>query len=203
MTKTYLDDPACIIERSTSKDMDLIAAVRAGDSEAYGILFQRHHAAALRYARKHTRSCVVAEDAVMDAFIAIFLVLQGQNGPRKKFRRYLFRTVRNAVGLNWRDGRHLLLVPSTEDVLHGASPSPETIVHDRADAVEQRERADAALSQLPDRWRQVLHLTTIAKRPIGEVAKIFGLSPNATSALAGRARRGYRERFRALSDDAA
>ncbi|MFK0250210.1 RNA polymerase sigma factor [Amycolatopsis azurea] len=202
MTTACQRDPGCITNDDAQKDSYLLAAVRAGDSDAYGILFRRHRDAALRYARKNTRSSVIAEDAVMDAFIGIFRVLLKQKGPRKRFRRYLFRAVRNAVGLHWRDGRHLLLVPATEDTLHGSSPSPETIVHDRVDAADQRERMETALAQLPDRWRQILELTSIAERPIGEVAKIFGLTPNATSALAGRARRGYREIYLAVPDSA-
>ena len=39
-------------ESATPSDPELIAAVRAGDSEAYGLLFERHRGAAMNLARQ-------------------------------------------------------------------------------------------------------------------------------------------------------
>ncbi|MEU3625715.1 hypothetical protein BS329_38695 [Amycolatopsis coloradensis] len=200
MTATRLDDPGCIITVSGRSDSELLAAVRAGDSDAYAVLFRRYHGRALQYARKHTRFSEIAEDAVMDAFLGTFQILLHQKGPTTEFRKYLFTAVWHAVVRRWGEGRHLLLVPVSDEALHGAEPSAETIVHDRFAARDQRKRAEVVLSLLPRRWQQILELTVLTERPIADVAAIFGLNPEATRSLAARARRGFRAKFLDLPD---
>src|SRR5665811_4876 len=66
---------------ATSSDAELIAAVRGGDSVAFGQLYQRHSGAARSVARQYSNSSQDAEDVVSDAFSKVFTVLQGAVGP--------------------------------------------------------------------------------------------------------------------------
>jgi hypothetical protein len=78
-------------------DAELISAVRGGDSEAYGVLYQRHLHAAKRAASCLARTSVEREDLVADAFTRVLRVLRDGGGPDEEFRAYLLVTMRNGA----------------------------------------------------------------------------------------------------------
>ena len=59
----------------TSSDAELIAHVRAGDLDAYGLLFERHRDAATRLAHA-LGAGADADDLVADAFARVLTVLR-------------------------------------------------------------------------------------------------------------------------------
>ena len=69
-------------------DAELISAVRGGDVDAYGTLFERHVEAARRLARQLVPAGD-AEDLVSEAFVKVLGVLQRGGGPDVAFRAYL------------------------------------------------------------------------------------------------------------------
>ena len=87
-------------------DAELITAVREGDTSAYGVLYERHAAAARTVARQYVRSTADADDVVSDAFARTLSVLQGGGGPgalhEAQGRRCLGR--RHGVGSQWWGG---------------------------------------------------------------------------------------------------
>ena len=74
-------------------DAELISAVRGGDTDAYGQLFERHVEAARRLARQLVAAGDV-EDLVSEAFVKVLQVLQRGGGPDVAFRAYLLTAVR-------------------------------------------------------------------------------------------------------------
>lgn len=174
-------------------EIRLLELVRAGVSEAYGELYARHVTAARRYAWRLTSSSTSADDVVADAFAAVLAAINRGHGPRDGFVGYLFTAVRRHAQRGW--ARNLPvpggLDPTTmgrQDQLVEAAELPEDL-------------ALAALAELPDRWRGALQMIELEGRPLAEVADTLGLTPNATSALAYRARRGLREAYvRAVSE---
>ncbi len=74
-------------------DPELIAAVRAGDADSYGLLFERHRASALSLARQIAGPSE-ADDLVSDAFMKVHRVLARGGGPDVAFRAYLLTAVR-------------------------------------------------------------------------------------------------------------
>src|SRR5690606_41507768 len=71
-------------------DAELIAAVRAGDTNAFAPLYERHGAAAQTVARQYTRSQADAEDITSDAFAKVLSVIAAGGRPDEAFRAYLF-----------------------------------------------------------------------------------------------------------------
>jgi len=67
--------PDMLSTTTESPDADLIAAVRGGDTQAYGLLFERHRQAASRLAR-HLIPGPDADDLVSEAFVRVLGVLQ-------------------------------------------------------------------------------------------------------------------------------
>src|SRR2546430_11321812 len=77
-------------------DAALLAATRAGDTEAFGRLYRRHVGAARRLAASLATDRGAAEELVSEAFAKVLAVLQRGGGPDAAFRAYLHTALRNA-----------------------------------------------------------------------------------------------------------
>jgi len=172
-------------------DAELIAAVRGGDSDAYGLLFERHVDAARRLARQLVRG-PDADDLVSEAFAKVLVVLQRGDGPDLAFRAYLLTAVRR---LHVDRARVTNRVQPTDDL----TPFDPGVPF-RDTAVEGFESAAAAraFASLPERWQLVLWHTEVEGQKPADVAPLLGMSPNSVSALAYRAREGLRQAFLTL-----
>ena len=169
-------------------DAELISAVRGGDSDAYGVLFERHADAARRLARQLVRG-PDSDDLVSEAFAKVLVVLQRGGGPDLAFRAYLLTAVRRLHIDRVRASSRLHL---TDDLTRFDPGVPF-----RDTAVEGFEGGAAARAfvSLPERWQLVLWHTEVEGQKPGEIAPLLGMSANAVSALAFRAREGLRQAF--------
>ncbi|WP_300680327.1 sigma-70 family RNA polymerase sigma factor [Nocardioides sp.] len=179
------EDP---LEVEGTSDAELISAVRGGDLEAYGHLFERHVEAARRLARQLVPG-LDADDLVSDAFAKVLAVLQNGGGPDLAFRAYLLTAIRRLHVDRIRSGSKL---QTTDDM----SPyDPGVPFHDTAVAGFENATAAKAFASLPERWQQVLWHTEVEGQKPADVAPLLGMSANSVSALAYRAREGLREAF--------
>lgn len=182
-------DPVGRFEAETASDADLIAAVRAGDTDAFGVLYERHVEAARRLARSLSSDGVDPDDLVADAFAQVLGILQRGGGPECAFRAYLLTTLRHEHAQR---RRGLSRVRPTDDLeaLDSGVPFEDTAVlsFDHAAAAE-------AFGSLPERWQLVLWHTEIERERASEVARLLGMSPASVSALAYRAREGLRQAY--------
>ena len=169
-------------------DAELIAAVRRGDSEAYGELYERHLHAAKRAASCLSSTAAEREDLVADAFTRVLRVLRDGGGPTEEFRAYLLVTLRNAAISGSRGAIVSLYADVPETYLPRASGDP--VLH-RWD----ENAAASAFASLPERWRTVLWHTEVEDESPAEVAPLLGLRPNGVAALAYRAREGLRQAY--------
>ncbi|GAA4733295.1 hypothetical protein GCM10023350_16000 [Nocardioides endophyticus] len=169
-------------------DAELISAVRAGDVAAYGELFARHVEAARRLGRQLVPGPDV-DDLVSEAFTKVLGVLQRGGGPDLAFRAYLLTAVRRLHVDRIRSTARL----HTTDDLTPFDPG----VPFRDTAIEGFESAAAAraFASLPERWQLVLWHTEVEEQKPAEVAPMLGMTPNAVSALAYRAREGLRQAY--------
>lgn len=175
-------------DTAESSDAELIAAVRAGDTDAYGVLFGRHREAALRLSRQLVRG-PDADDLVAESFIRVLTVLQDGRGPDEAFRAYLLTSIRRLHIDRIRAGSK---VRSTGDEAE-LDRAVEFI--DPAEMKFEQSAAATAFSSLPERWQLVLwHLDVEGQKP-AEVAPLLGMSANSVSALAYRAREGLRQAY--------
>ncbi len=170
-------------------DIDLIARVRAGSSDAYSLLYQRHLRSARGLAWQLSRSATDVDDLVADAFAKVFATLRAGGGPTTAFRAYLLTSIRNS-SVEWhrRDRRLKLCGDMTEQ-------DPAVPWVDPAVAGLESTLAARAFAQLPERWQAVLWHTEVEEDSPTDLAPILGLSPNAVAALAYRAREGLRQAY--------
>lgn len=170
-------------------DSDLIRAVRAGSTEAYGELYKRHRHAAYRMARHATQSHD-ADDLVSEAFRRVLETLQEGGGPTEAFLPYLQKVVcRTAIDRARRDKR-LQLEPDMATLpLESDTPTDPVIEKLETSLAAQ------AFAQLPERWRMVLWHTVIEGQTPKQLAPLLGMTPNAVSAIAVRAREALKRKY--------
>ncbi len=171
-------------------DADLICRTRDGDSEAYGVLFARHRTAGTLLAFRYARGQQAAEDLVADAFTRVLASLKRGNGPTTDFRNYLFTTIRRTAITGYAKTDPEIDIADFGSLEHSAqfpaTPPPRIF----GDGVI----GDAFLS-LPPRWQQALWYIEVEGLPVGDAAKLLGLTANSTSALVYRAREGLRTAY--------
>jgi RNA polymerase sigma factor (sigma-70 family) len=170
-------------------DTDLLAAVRAGDTEAFGTLYERHAPAARQLAGALARDAAEADDLVAETFAKVLATLRSGRGPLVAFRAYLYTTLRHVCYHRARRDRRLEF---TDDLTRYDAGVPF-----RDPALDRLERTYAARAfrQLPARWRDVLWHTEVEGASPAEIAPRLGLTPNAVAVLAHRAREGLRRQY--------
>ncbi|WP_332667744.1 sigma-70 family RNA polymerase sigma factor [Aeromicrobium sp.] len=179
------DTSTTLVEAS---DAQLIAAVRDGDTEAYGELFDRHREAATRLSSQLVPG-PDADDLVAESFTRVLTLLQAGKGPDEFFRAYLLTSIRR---LHIDRTRLEKRVRTTDDE---AELDRAIEFVDPAEMRFEQGAAAAAFAALPERWQLVLwHLDVEGQKP-ADIAPLLGMSPNSVSALAYRAREGLRQAY--------
>lgn len=171
------------------EDAELLSAVRAGDTSAYGGLYRRHAEAARRLAYRLARDPTEAEDLVAEAFAKVLAAIRHGEGPRQAFRAYLLTTLRHLRAS--RAGREAR-VEFTDDLTRYETGEP---FHDPTVAALDRRYAARAFDKLPERWRTVLWHTEVEGGSPATVARMLGLTPGGVAVLAHRARERLRQIF--------
>ncbi|WP_169580629.1 MULTISPECIES: sigma-70 family RNA polymerase sigma factor [Microbacterium] len=166
-------------------DDDLLAEARAGCAEAFGELWRRHQPRAVLFARRYS-AIAAADDLVAEAFALILDALRAGGGPNSAFRPYLFSVVRNTAFLWARDRNREQDTDDFDDFVGATSPEALSV-----DAAEKSITLQA-FRALPQRWQDALWYVEVEQLPRDEVATLLGLTPNAVSALAFRARDSLR-----------
>lgn len=179
-----MTDPGPLLGDSLRErsDEELIVAARGGDDSAYAALWERHVASGRRAARAVSPS-VDPDDLVSEAFTSILAAIRNGGGPREGFRPYLFSTIRNTAA-SW--GRRGSDVP-----LDDLDDRPAE-TGDVAEFVADRSVLVQAFRELPAQWRTLLWYVEVEGMKPREIAPLLGMTPNAVSALAYRARGGFR-----------
>lgn len=173
---------------SGSDEPALLGRLRVGEDAAFGELFEQHAAAVRRLARGLAADSSEAEDITAETFFRVLQAVRRGNGPRDNVRAYLL-TVARRVCWEWHGARRD--VPVTDDELTNRVGAGA----DSQNRTAESTLITRAFSSLPERWRTVLWQTEVEGVQPAHAARDFGLSPNATAALARRARLGLRAAY--------
>jgi len=176
---------------SSAADMYLLARSREGSAEAFGELWRRHLPAAYAVANRH-RGRTAAEDIVAEASARVFALIQDGKGPDEHFRAYFLSAVRSVAVDHGR--RELKVVPAEDETLEDLG----TPVVDPLGGLDQEFDADlirTAFRALSERDQRVLWHTTVEGEAPRTLAPALGMSANAVSARAMRAREALRAHY--------
>jgi RNA polymerase sigma factor (sigma-70 family) len=171
-----------------TEDRALLERLRAGEDAAFGQLFSRHSAAVYRLAMGLVSDRSEAEDLTAEAFFRVLQAIRRGSGPVDNVRGYLLIVARR-VAWEWSLRRKDVPV-SDEELTHRAPSDPDT-----SGQFTERNLIRRAFTSLPERWRNVLWKMEVEGERPAALATNFGLSPNATAALARRARQGLRAAY--------
>ncbi|MEU2024316.1 sigma-70 family RNA polymerase sigma factor [Streptomyces sp. NPDC016469] len=184
-------------------DAQLIQRMREGDNLAYDELFRRHSQAVRRYARTCCRDAHTADDLTAEVFARTLQAVRGGKGPEEAVRAYLMTAVRHVAAAWTKTAKREQLVDDFAVFAAQAVRSSEVSDDDTLDlgadvlAMHEAEQSMAmqAFRSLPERWQAVLWHTTVEEESPSDIAPLFGLTANATSVLASRAREGLKQAY--------
>ncbi|KAA2263689.1 sigma-70 family RNA polymerase sigma factor [Solihabitans fulvus] len=183
------DAPSPVPDRGDlDPDRELLARVRAGDDAAFGELFSRHADAVRRFALRLVSDPVEADDLTAEAFFRVLQAIRRGSGPTEHVRTYLLTVARRVVW-EWSERRRDVPVED-EELSRRVEPYA-----DNAGPHAEQYLIGRAFRSLPERWRTVLWRVEVEGERPATVASHFGLTANAMSALARRAREGLRAAY--------
>ena len=151
-------------------DEEILEAVGRGDDDALGILYDRFGRLAYGVAFRILRDAALAEDAVQEAFLAVWRSADAYKRERAKPSTWILTVVhRRAVDLVRREQRR------RGEPLE-AAPEPTTAPADEDVTLRDRRAAvRAALDALPGDQRQALELAYYGGLTQSEIAERLGV----------------------------
>ena len=175
-------------------DGALVAALQAGDEDAFTALVRRYQPALLGLAQATVGSRAVAQEVTQDTWLAVMRGVDRFEG-RSSFKTWLFRILlnraRSAADRERRAGLPELVDDERFDA-SGAWVTPPEPWADRADdrlvAAQLAERVQFFLNELPEAQRQVVVLRDVEGLGPTEVAKLLGVSDGNQRVLLHRGR---------------
>jgi len=198
-------------------DAQLVAALRAGDEDAYRRIVSEWHPMMVRVAQIFVPSRAVAEEVVQETWLRVLGALDRFEG-RSSLRTWVFRILVNTAKTRaQREGRVVpfsalndpgripeaavdadrFLGPDDERYPGHWSSPPRHLPEERLLAAETREQIAAAIDALPASQRAVISLRDVAGWSAEEVRNALDLSDVNQRVLLHRARAKVR---RALED---
>lgn len=163
-------------------DAELVAAVRAGQTDALGRLFDRYSEPTWRLLSRMLGSPADADDALQDVFIGLPDILASYSG-RAPLGAWIRGVAVNTALMRLRSDRR-----RAEDTLD-ESDAPTQTVSQPPDAVEDRVTIAAALRALPEVFRTVFVLKEVSGYSHAEIARALGISVSLSEVRLFRARK--------------
>jgi RNA polymerase sigma-70 factor (ECF subfamily) len=188
----------------TTEDAALVADLKAGSEEAFGILIAQYHQPLYSLIARSLNDPADAADITQEVFIKVFRSIRGFHGEAS-LRTWLYRialheasnqrrwwsrhkkqeiTIDSAAESDSEDDSGLCLSATLAD--HGDSP------FDHAAQAEVRERVEAALRQLPEAFRTVVILREIEGFAYEEISEILNVNLGTVKSRLTRGRSALR-----------
>jgi len=164
----------------------IVARARAGDRDAFAWLVDAYQEGVRRVTRAVLHDADEADDAAQDAFLSVLVKLE-QYDPRRPFRPWLMRIAAN-VAIDRKRRRQVRQVQPLAAEAESYEPSPLV----QAERSALRERLEAALRHLPERYRIALVLYDVEGYSHPEIADILGIPVGTVRSAVFHARRTLR-----------
>jgi RNA polymerase sigma-70 factor (ECF subfamily) len=214
--------PSGATARAADPDAPLLAALRAGDEQAFATLVTRYHATLKRVARSYVSTDAVAEDVVQETWLAVIGALD-RFEQRATLKTWLFHILTNkAKTRGVRERRSVpfaSLARAGEDEPavspdrfqregdawpgHWATPPrPWEDPERRLASLEAREYLRAAIAALPATQQAVLTLRDVEGLEAEEVCELLDLSAGNQRVILHRARARMRTELERYFEEA-
>lgn len=167
----------------TESDATLVERLRSGDSTAFDELFLRHYGAVYRVLYGVVGNAQEAEDLAQETFTALYRQPPRLDGSGA-LGRWLYRVAVNRAYNALRSNQRL------QRWLGRVEPEQQSDPQDEYLRREERERVQAALTQLPERAAKLL-LLRHAGLAYAELATVLQVAPGSVGTLLVRAERAF------------
>ena len=156
----------------TEAEADVLAAIADGDRNAFAQLFYRYHQELGEYVYRLTKSKIISEEVVQDAFMKVW-VHRSQLPGIRSFRAYLFTITRNHAFNTLRD--------ETRKAFFNEELSPDLFkVEDPGNTLSETEEmygiVEKAVAQLPRQQQKVWRMNKEEGLPYQQIADELQLS---------------------------
>lgn len=152
-------------------DEALVALIKKGDSEKFGVLIERYKEKLIRYARRFMSDSDMATDAVQDVFIKAYINIQSFD-TSKKFSSWIYRIAHNEYVNLLRKKKMLSVSFFDFDTFF-----PHHVVSESAEALaikeEEKVYMEKVLAQLDIKYREPLILYFFEDMKYEEIAEIL------------------------------
>ena len=169
----------------------LLALVRTGDRDAFGVLFRSWYERLADYAFRVCGNRDAAEDVVQDVMIGVW---QRRDAlpDAAALPAYLHRAVRNRALNQIRDAKTGERAFARPELDPGQAPAADAHVLQK----ELSESIDRALGDLPPRTREVFQLSREQNLTYQQIATTLEISVKTVETLMGRALKSLREQLK-------
>jgi RNA polymerase sigma-70 factor, ECF subfamily len=192
---------------AAGRDASLLAALRAGDEEAFAILVTRHHATLKRVARAYVSTDAVAEEVVQETWLAVIAGID-RFEQRASLKTWIFHILANKAKTRGVRERRMVPFASLAGAEDQPAVAPERFQRDgdawpghwatpprpwedperRLASLEAREHLRAAIAALPATQQAVLTLRDVEGLEAEEVCELLDVSAGNQRVLLHRAR---------------
>ncbi|MDX2078116.1 MAG: sigma-70 family RNA polymerase sigma factor [bacterium] len=162
-------------------DQDLLKRAYNRDESALEAIFDAYYPALYRYLYHHTGHIQTAEDLTATVFHRFLEQIYSDKSPINHLSGWLFRVAYRLMVDDIRRTHVRDTDPLPDDI------PMESIIEQTVMAQIQTKQVYEALSELPDRQREVLLLRYIGELDLFATAQVLGLNVNAVKALQHRA----------------
>jgi RNA polymerase sigma factor (sigma-70 family) len=180
----------------TLSDHELMIAVRAGEIDKLGDLFERHHGPLYGFFVRMTGDRTASEDLVQLVFYRI-LKYRHTYRDEGRFSAWIYHLARKVAADHFRRSSTAPLATDPDDLQ--AVPDQAPHAADRATRSDDTARLHAALAELDPGQREVLVLARFQHLRHEEIARLLDVSVGAVKVRAHRALRDLRDIYFRLS----
>ena len=167
-------------EEERTRLIALVELARAGDSDAFGMLYDHYQGSVYRFLFYRTRSSTLAEDLTSETFFRALRNMQNFRWQGKDFGAWLMTIARNLATDHFKAGRTRLEMATEDMGVHDdATEGPEHAVL----ASLTNEVLLKALTELPSEQKDCLIMRFLQGMSIAETAAVLGRSEGAVKQL--------------------
>ncbi|MBQ3077245.1 MAG: sigma-70 family RNA polymerase sigma factor [Clostridia bacterium] len=179
-------------------DAEVVAAVVAGDVEAFETLVHRYQRKIYNTVLRLSGDATEAEDLTQEVFLKLYRSLASFRGD-SSFSTFVYRVASNTA-VDWlrkRGPQPLSLTDEYEDgeSMEHALPDPAPPPEERLLREEQRRALSQAIASLPDHQRLVLVLREVDGLSYQQIAEVTGIGEGTVKSRINRARKNLRKKL--------
>ena len=171
-------------------DEELAARAIAGERDAFGAIYQRHHVAIYRFARAMTGSTTLAEDVTQETFVELIRTLPRYDAGRGPLRTYVYAIARNVSRYRLRRERRFVEFDAAMHEPWTSADPAHPMIQSQTVA-----RVRAFIRALSSRYREVLVLCDLQGLSYEEAAAVIRAPVGTVRSRLHRARQQLAERL--------